>query len=65
MVFSVLSFFDVGVDNQLRHLEAVRSIDRTLAQQDHATVRTLLLEMADILAVEPQANQRPDNGNPE
>ncbi|KRA31748.1 hypothetical protein ASD68_13990 [Rhodanobacter sp. Root627] len=51
--------------NQLRHLDALRSIDRTLAQQDHFAVRALLLEMADILAVEPPAHQRPNNGEPE
>ncbi|MGH8145261.1 MAG: hypothetical protein ACREPY_02925 [Rhodanobacteraceae bacterium] len=51
--------------NQLRHLDAVHSIDRTLAQQDHSTVRALLLEMADVLAVEPPPHQRSDNGNPE
>jgi hypothetical protein len=49
--------------NQLRHLDALHSIDRTLAQQDHPTVRTLLLEMVDVLAVEPPAHQHPDNGN--
>lgn len=38
--------------NQLRHHDAVRSIDRMLAQQDHSTVRALLLEMADTIAVE-------------
>ncbi len=50
--------------NQLQHHYAVRSIDRTLAQQDHSTVRALLLEMAGLLAVETPAHQRPDNGNP-
>ncbi len=35
--------------NQLRHLDALHSIDRTLAQQDHFAVRALLLEMAGVL----------------
>jgi len=39
--------------NQLRHIEVFRSIERTLAQQDHFTVRALLLEMAGILVAEP------------
>jgi hypothetical protein len=49
--------------NQLRHHYAVRSIDRMLAQQDHSTVRALLLEIAGVLAIEPPAHQRPDNGD--
>ena len=47
--------------NQVRQLHTFHSIDRTLAQQDHATVRALLLEMADILAAEPPADHRRDN----
>jgi len=51
--------------NHLRDIHSVRSIDRTLAQQDHSTVRALLLEMADVLAVEPPVHQRSDDGSPE
>lgn len=40
--------------NQFRRFDAFRSIERTLAEQDHAAVRALLLEMADVLAVEPR-----------
>ncbi|MBV7555585.1 hypothetical protein KW841_24865 [Pseudomonas sp. PDM28] len=40
--------------NELRHIDAFDSVDRTLAQQDHFTVRALLLEVAGILAAEPQ-----------
>jgi hypothetical protein len=50
--------------NQLQHRHSFHSIDRTLARQDDATVRTLLLEMAEILADEPPG-QLPDNGKPE
>src|SRR5699024_7871336 len=39
------------VANQFWHLDAVHSIDRTLAQQDHSTVCVLLSEMVDVLAV--------------
>ena len=51
--------------NQLQYRDSFHSIDRTLAQQDHAIVRRLLLEMAEILAEEPPAHQGPDNGDPE
>lgn len=39
--------------NELRRFDAFRPIDRMLAQQDHAIVRALPLEMADVVAVEP------------
>jgi|TARA_R100000049_G_scaffold4346_1_gene9876 hypothetical protein len=51
--------------NQLRHENIGRPIDQTLAQQDTSAVRGLLLEVADILAAERPAPQRPDNDNPD
>ena len=50
--------------NQFRRFDGYRSIDRTLAQQDHSAVRALLLEMTGALTIEQTTHQRPDDGNP-
>ena len=50
--------------NELRRFDAFHPIDRMLAQQDHAIVRALLLEMADVVAVEPTAHHSPGPSNP-